>query len=214
MRGRHWLSCAAVCFAALLATHLYDLYERRGLLKQFVSDKSQATIRIVERYGLAPDQCLSEQQGEFYPLAAALLTVESLATSHLQAFARNGLAMVAAAIGVGADFSIGPGRIKPSTAHRLIDNQAWQGIDAPEPRELLTRRLLDPCGSLQIAIMLLEDIRNRHGGETGVKFVRLVATAYNGQSSPGTSLQADIAARIYFDLVYNIYQHYRFLRPM
>ena len=76
----------------------------------------------------------------------------------------------------------------------------------------LTQQLLDSCGALRVAILLLEDVKGRYGAETDRKFVRLAAAAYNGQSPAGTSLQADIAAQIYFDLVYNIFQHYRFMR--
>jgi len=210
MSCRRWFACIAVCLAALVAMHLYDLGERQALLRQFASDRGKGTDQIVERYGLLPDQCPSEQHGEFYPLAAALLTVEQLATSRFEAAVRAGLAQAAAATGIGADFSIGPGRIKPSTARRLMKDH--EGADERTSDGVLTRRLLDRCGSLQVAILLLEDIRSRSPGGTDFSFVRRAATVYNGQSEPGTSLRADIAAQIYFDLVYNVFQHYRFAR--
>jgi len=210
MSYRHWLACIAVCLAALLAIHLYDLGERQALLRQFALDRGKGTDRIVERYGLPPEECIGEQHRKFYPLAAALLTVEQLATPRFESAARAGLAQAAAATGIGADFSIGPGRIKPSTARRLM--QDHEGADVRTGDGVLTRRLLDPCGSLQVAILLLEDISGRFPEETDLVFVRRAASLYNGQSAPRTSLRADIAARIYFDLVYNIFQHYRFAR--
>jgi len=212
MSCRRWFAWFAVLLAATLAIHLYDVGVRHALLKQFALDRSQGAVRIVERYGLAPNQCVGEQQGELYPLAAAFLTVESLATSHLEAFARGGLATTATALGVGVDFSMGPGRIKPSTAQRLMQTHERQATVSQMRDSSLTRRLLDRCGALQVAILLLEDVKGRYGAETDRKFVRLAAAAYNGQSPAGTSLQADIAAQIYFDLVYNIFQHYRFMR--
>jgi hypothetical protein len=210
MRFRRWAGSLTLLLAALLATHLYDLNERQALLKQFVLDRGNGTDRIVERYGLQPDQCVSEQQGELYPLAAALLTAESLATSRLEATARAGFARVATVLRTGVDISIGPGRIRPSTARRLIKDR--EGVDVPPGDPVLTERLLEPCGSLRIAILLLEDVRDRNGGETELKFVRLAASVYNGQSAPRRSLRADFAAQIYSDLVYNAFQHYRFLR--
>jgi hypothetical protein len=41
-------------------------------------------------------------------------------------------------------------------------------------------------------------------------FIRRAATSYNGQSGRAGSLEASLSSKIYFDLVYAAFQHYRF----
>jgi hypothetical protein len=210
------LPYAALPLLALLVAHLTDIASREGALRQFLNDRSQGITRIAKDYGVSAERCANEPMRDLYALAAALLTVETFVTPQLENWARAAIVDIAGSVGTTPDFSIGPARIKLSTA-RMALNQS-QSVEIRSYKSLsdaaLARKLLSPCDSIQVASAILEHIRAQ-GSEypTGIdrRFVRFAASSYNGQSKSTNSLEAILSAEIYFELVYDTFQHYRFL---
>jgi hypothetical protein len=199
--------CAVV--AAVFAVHLHDVSIRQALLEDYLHKRHRAVVRIAEAHGLSADRCAALEGRRLFPLAAAFLTVESFATSQLAAWTRGEAAWVAAMLGWPIDLSFGPGRIRVSTARQVLGREGEQGVNPGMSNLRLVQKLLDPCGAIAVTLALLEQVES-HGGIADVAFVREAAMIYNGQSRLPASLEAEVAARIYFELVYNLFQHYRF----
>jgi hypothetical protein len=208
-----WLS--GIAALALLGFHASDASSRNSLLRDFLSDPDRAVPTIAADYGPAADQCASEPTDGLYPLAASFLTIETFATGRLASWARAGLVDATAAMGLTVDISVGPGRIRPSTARTAVaettSDEARRYADLSEAE--LAKALLRPCDALRLAVVVLDDIRQRSGEpriDIDRKFVRHAAVIYNGQAAGSDTLEARLAAEIYQDLVYETYQHYRF----
>jgi hypothetical protein len=208
-----WLT--GIAALALLGSHASDASSRNSLLREFLSDPGRAVPTIAEQYGQPAGRCASEQTDGLYPLAASFLTIETFATGRLASWARAGLVDATAAMGLTVDISVGPGRIRPSTARAAVakttSDEARHYADLSEAE--LAKALLRPCDALRLAVVVLDDIRQRSGEphmDIDRKFVRHAAVIYNGQAAGRDTLEASLAGEIYQDLVYETYQHYRF----
>jgi hypothetical protein len=209
------LSYVGAGCVVLLGWHLSDVGLRESALARFLSDPSHGIIRIAHDYGGTPDQCATDRTDDLYPLALAFLTVETFATPSFESWARAMAFHLATVVGVTPDISIGPGRIKPSAAR-----MALHGSNSPSADDYrgmsdqdLARQLLEPCGSIRIAIEILEGIRRQNrksSSRIDLKFIRLATTSYNGKSGKAGSFEATLSSEVYFDLVYAAFQHYRF----
>jgi hypothetical protein len=213
-RGRALL-CVGAGLLVPLGWHLSDLGFRDAALARFLSDRNQGIVRIANDYGSSLDHCAIDRADDLSSLALAFLTVETFVTPTLESWARATTVRLATTLGLSPDISIGPGRIRPSTA--------WIALHGPGSRHAgdylgmtnqdLARQLLTPCGAIRIAIEILESIRRQHGTSSNridVAFIRRAATSYNGQSARASSLEASLSSEIYFDLVYAAFQHYGF----
>jgi hypothetical protein len=81
-----------------------------------------------------------------------------------------------------------------------------------EPARGLAAQLFETCEAVRIAAAILSAMRREHAlpHEVDRVFVRRAAAIYNGQSASARSLDAGISAEVYFQLVYAMFQHYRF----
>lgn len=214
MIRKPWLLAAGALLIAA-GIHLADRTARDTAVTAFLADPTRATSRIAERYGVTPAQCASHESEEFRSLGAALLTIETLATPRLEGHLRTIAAYLAGLAHISLDISIGPGRIKPSTARAALTNLSPPGAGRDERfSDLhLTQKLLQPCEALRVAAAIAEDISHKLGppGATLDRgLVRQIAAVYNGQKGGAGPPEARLSAEIYVRLVYNIYQHFRF----
>jgi hypothetical protein len=213
-RGRALL-CAGTAVMVLLGWHLSDVALRDAALAQFLSDRNEGIVRIANDYGSNPEHCAIDRTDDLSSLALAFLTVETFVTPALESWARATTVRLATALGVTPDISIGPGRIKPSTAWSALHGSRSRGADdyANMTNPDLARQLLKPCGAIRIAVEILDGIRRQSGqpaSRIDMAFIRRAATSYNGQAERARSLEASLSSKIYFDLVYAAFQHYRF----
>jgi hypothetical protein len=213
-RGRALL-CAGTAVMVLLGWHLSDVALRDAALAQFLSDRNEGIVRIANDYGSNPEHCAIDRTDDLSSLALAFLTVETFVTPALESWARATTVRLATAVGVTPDISIGPGRIKPSTAWKALHGSRSRGTDdyASMTNSDLARQLLKPCGAIRIAVEILDGIRRQSGqpaSRIDMAFIRRAATSYNGQAERARSLEASLSSKIYFDLVYAAFQHYRF----
>jgi hypothetical protein len=210
------LACAAFVVAGLWIGHALDLAARDTALEQFVHDKGRGTARIALRYGLANGQCGDLPTTDLFALARAFVTTESFATPWVEHWGKRVSVHAAALAGIVPDMSLGPGRIRPSTAQRAIVDAPGDDVDQTAYRELplgaLTAKLFGTCDSVRIAAIVLSAMRREHAlpQEVDRAFVRRAAVIYNGQSTLARSLDANVSAEVYFQLVYAMFQHYRF----
>jgi|ERR1700686_2323175 hypothetical protein len=212
MKRALWLT--VVTLIVLCCTHASDVSSRESMVQAFLTNPGAAIPRIAEGYGIAADQCRQEQANPLFPLAAAFLTVENLATSRLASLARAAVVDTAARFGRTADISVGPGRIRPSTAQAAVQaasfDEARRYEDLSGPA--LATLLLQPCDALRIAIVILENVRDSGGNRSvDLRFIKQAAAAYNGQRGVAQpSAEATVSAAVYLQLVYQAYQYYRF----
>jgi hypothetical protein len=210
MIAKAWL-LTAIATLALAGVHLSDVDERDEAVRRFLADASRGTSRIVDRYGLGARQCADDHGDRFYSLAAALLTVETLATPWIEDQLRAGAACLAGIAHIKVDFSIGRGRIRPSVARAALAAAPSAEGHAELSELALARKLLQPCEALRVAGAIAEGIARRSGqDEIDRKLVRQVAATYNGQRADTTDVEARLSAEMYLHLVYAAYQHYRF----
>jgi len=213
-----WKLAITFLVLAVLAMHLADVDQRKSELQRFLVKKNDALDRIVATYGIASGQCSEYEYADrdTYRLAAALLTVETFATPSLEAWIKYLIVKGAAFVGIAPrNMSIGPGRIRLKTARSALENSTASNLESyrhlPEVR--LADQLLATCASVQIAAAIVETIRpqGRHSGNgLDSKSIRETARVYNGQIGEQSSFDAMISADIYFELVYEIFQCYRF----
>lgn len=205
------LLCGAVGAVLILGMHLSDVSGREAALAQFLSSENEGIRRIINDYGVNPDECPAGREDDLNFLAMAFVTVESFATSRSEAWARTLVAYGGALTGFVADISAGPGRIRMSTARAALSGAT---ADRRGPSDLaLTEDLLTACGATRIAARILardRDAGARPATNIDLKFIRTAVRSYNGQAQQASSTQAALSAKIYFDLVYAAYQHYRF----
>jgi hypothetical protein len=209
------LLCVGTGVMVLLGWHLSDLGFRDAALARFLSDRNKGIVQIANDYGSSTEHCAIDQADDLSSLALAFLTVETFATPALESWARATTVRLATLLGVTPDISIGPGRIKPSTAWIALHDSSSRGAD--DYRSMtnpdLARQLLKPCGAIRIAVEILDSVRRQSrqpSSRIDMAFIRRAATSYNGQSGRAGSLEASLSSKIYFDLVYAAFQHYRF----
>lgn len=187
--------------------HYADVSARRGALQRIVLDRGEGAAFIRHRYGVAFSHCLTVPRRDLDHLAAALVTTETLATPRIETWLRSSLTVVAARLNLPLDISMGPGRIRPSTARAVLsadDAEPLSDID-------IAGKLLHPCGALAVAVAVTEALAGEAGGgPLDRDRVRRVAAKFNGQSWPASSREARLSHELYLDLVYNLYQDYRF----
>jgi hypothetical protein len=214
MISKPWL-LGASALALLAAMHLSDTAARDAAVRLFLTDPSGGIQRIVQHYGPGPSQCPSAGLEERRALGAALVTVETLATSRLEGQLRASIAYLAGLAHIPVEFSFGPGRIKPSAARSALRNAPLlvAGTDMDLSGLDLTNTLLHPCGALRVAVAITEDVARRFGPPDAAldrRLVRQIAAVYNGQKEEAASAEARLSAEIYLQLVYGIYQYFRF----
>jgi hypothetical protein len=205
---------AAAGAVALLCVYLVDVDQRARMLQRFVWDNEQSVDLIVSRYAPSVSACrASRSHSDIDNLAAAFVTVESFATPTLDAWARSMVAKIAAAMNMTVpDITIGPGRIRLRTARDALRAAESQDGQSLADRSLV-REVLSLCGSTRVARAILNGIMQqdyRSGGRIDFQFIHLAARIYNGQAAQMPSIEARISADIYFNLVYQTFQHYRF----
>src|SRR5262245_12526785 len=101
IRKAGWL--AAIVFVAIACMHLEDTAARDAAVRQFLADPNRGISRIVERYGV-DRQCPDRNADRFQPVAAALVTVETLATPRFEGWARAATAYLATLLQIKVDF--------------------------------------------------------------------------------------------------------------
>lgn len=203
------LSLALALMAGLACVHVADLSARSQALTAFTWS-SQSDVRPVDAY--APGEaaaCPRSRGGDVEALARALITVESFATPSVQAWSKSAGVRLAMALGLHVpDLTYGPGRVRLSTARRVIG--AEQG-GVPVDDAGLALRLLDYCETKAVVTaMVTELLSDRLSGDRlDLMTVRRVARIYNGQADALTP-EAAIAHETYNRLVYALFQQYRF----
>jgi hypothetical protein len=213
------LAIAAVLLLAVAVTvaHIFDLSERAFAVRTFTGSKTQ-DLRLVGRY--EPGEaaiCDWQGRGDEEPLVRALVTVESLATSRIEAWWKTALVRVAALLGLPIpDLTYGPGRLRLSTAAAAVRADDRTGGDGTPTDAEVATRLLDYCEAKPIVAAVVADIlasRAPAGRSDPVRLdladVRTVARIYNGQARPLTP-EAAVAHATYNALVYALFQRYRF----
>jgi hypothetical protein len=201
------LLAAAVLFAAGLGLHAADVAQRAAALNRFVTS-SGADLGPIARYDPAIAQaCSPHPAAEVDALARALITVESLATPTTEAWGKSALVgMLHWANAPIPDLTYGPGRVRLSTARRVL-------AGAEETDASIALRLLDYCQAKDIVARLVSDLLKAGGGSSpshvAPASIGKVAVHYNGQAKAQT-LEAAIAHEAYKRLVLELFQHYRF----
>jgi hypothetical protein len=209
-----WLvSCLGV---SILVVHFADVEQRSAELQRFLIDKNDGASQIISRYGMTNEQCPQIRAGDVYRLALAFVTVESFATPYVESRTRGLVVEGANLVGVPIpDISIGPGRIRLDTARAALmrsvslDLRPYKNLNDAE----LAEKLLERCYAAKVAALILEDVirdTGRTSDALDLRLIRIAAKRYNGQSDRPRSLDGAISAAIYFDLIYEIFQHYRF----
>jgi hypothetical protein len=212
MSGTRALSLAAAAAAAVavfLCAHFSDVSDREVALERFLLDEAAGIGRIVTQYGVDPRRCGSHSD-DFHSLGMAFVTVESFATSRSESWVRTLAAHIAIITGFAPDISLGPGRIRVSTATAMLRNSNSKTMDVSTP--MLIEELLTRCGSALIAARLVQHIAISSpmaSRKVDLKFIRFAARTYNGQKSL-VSPEAMLSAELYLRLLYAAYQHYRF----
>jgi hypothetical protein len=198
------------------AEHSIDVNAREALVRRFLAGDKEAMVRIIERYGLNTQGCHFDTMKDVHALAAALFTTETLATPRLAGWARRTAVHIAWFAGAAPDISIGPGRIKLTTARAAVQasNSESMRMLASQSDTGLAQQLLDSCTSAQVIVAILDSI-SRDGTAAHDRidrgFVRKAASLYNGQVNAGNQVERKLSYEIYLQLVYDAYQHYRFL---
>jgi len=193
----------------LLSVHVSDLSSREAALARFFANENEGIGRIIDDYGVKADDCSEGHGDDFHALAMALVTVESFATSRAEGLVRATIAYGGALTGLGTDISAGPGRIRMSTARAVLAGTSGDRRTISD--RTLIGDLLTKCGATRTATQFLRRAEDDPFiAHVDLKFVRAAAAAYNGQTSRASSSQAVLSARVYFELVYAAFQHYRF----
>lgn len=201
---------------SLGAAHSADVSTREALVRRFLAGDSEATVGIIEHYGLNTRDCHFEPMNDVHALAAALITTETLATPQLNGWMRRAVVHIARLTGVVPDISIGPGRIKLTTARAALresKSESMQSLGA-QPDAGLAQQLFDACTSARVAVAILDSIPREEVAaydRLDRKFVRKAAARYNGQVDAANRIEAGLSNEIYLQLVYEAYQYYRFL---
>jgi hypothetical protein len=199
------LLAAAVLIAAGLGLHAADVAQRAAALNRFVAS-SGADLRPIEQFGPAfAHTCPPQPTDEVDMLARALITVESLATPTAEAWSKRALIRVLHWAGTPLpDLTYGPGRVRLSTARRVL------AADLSDSSIAL--RLLDYCQAKDIVARLVSGLLEADGSpHIDAASIRKVAVRYNGQGEAAT-LEAAIAHEAYKRLVIELFQHYRFAK--
>jgi hypothetical protein len=203
------LLAAAVLFAAGLGLHAADLAQRAAALNRFVMS-SGADLHPIAGYDPALTQpCSPRPAAEVDALARALITVESLATPVVESWWKSALVgMLHWANAPIPDLTYGPGRVRLSTARRVL-----AGVE--ETDASIALRLLDHCQAKDIVARLVSALLKADGGPSPSHIdpasIGMVAVRYNGQAEAQT-LEAAVAHETYKRLVLELFQHYRFAR--
>jgi hypothetical protein len=212
---RIWVSLG-LALLLLGVAHLADVGTRETLVRRFLAGDAGAMSTIIEHYGLNTRDCHFDTMNDVQAFAAALFTTETLATPRLTGWARRAAVHIARFVGAVPDMSIGPGRIKLTTARAALQASRSESMQtlAAQPDTKLAQTLLDSCTSAQVIVAILDSI-SREGDaahdRVDRKFVRRAAARYNGQVNPTNRVEAGLSHEIYLQLVYDAYQHYRFL---
>lgn len=212
-----WKLSVGCVVLVIFGAHLADVDRRNAELRRFLLNNNDGLDRIVSNYGISTDQCSEHTNSDTYRLAAAFLTVETFATSRLESWTRYLIVNVATFVGVAPpNISVGPGRIRLKTARLALEHSALSNLEYYRrlPDDLLAKELLRSCASVQIATAILETLRRQHpqlADEINWEFIREATRIYNGQLGRPSSLDAAISGEIYFALVYQTFQRYRFM---
>jgi hypothetical protein len=198
------------------AAHLVDVTTREALVRRFLADDGAAMVKIIENYGLNTRDCHFDATNDVQALAAALFTAEMLATPRITGWVRRTVVHIARFAGAVPDMSIGPGRIKLTAARSALQaskSKSMRALSGHSDTEL-AQELLESCTSAQVITAILDSI-SREGSavydRVDRKFVRKAAALYNGQLDTRNRVEAKLSHEIYLQLVYDAYQHYRFL---
>jgi len=211
------LAIAAGLLLAVAVAHLCDLSERAFAVRAFTWSKTQ-DLRLIGRYepNDAPT-CAWHARGDQEPLVRALITVESLATSKMEAWWKSGIVRAATPLGLHVpDLTYGPGRLRLSTAAAAVRASGSMGEKGMATEAELATRLLDYCETKRIVAAVVADILSSRAlrprsdpARLDLSDVRTVARIYNGQAKALTP-EAAVAHATYNALVYALFQRYRF----
>lgn len=208
-----WKGIAAVVTVAAILYGI-DLDVRAGQLRSYDAHPAKDISDIVRKYGPAVNDCKPGTDEDLDALAASFLTVETFATPVLSGWARSAIMALGSALDMPPDISFGPGRIRLSTARSALIQAGSTGTGhsgSRSDREIVYE-LMTACGSLRIAVEILKELAAKKRPANRVidrSFVRDVAREYNGQRG-SDAMAAHLSAEIYFDLVYNSFQYFRF----
>ena len=206
-------AAAGVFLAAVFYTA--DRGERAELLRCYNAHRTDGIAAIVDRYGPAVGGCEIRTTADMRALAAAFVTVESFATPVFSRWARSAIMRLGSTLEIAPDISFGPGRIRLSTARTAllaIDGGHSGHFALPSNREIV-QQMLTACGSTRIAVAILKRMaeKDRYDRQAiDLEFVKVAARKYNGQVLTTDDVAAKLSAEIYFELVYDAFQYFRF----
>jgi len=207
-----WKVCLLIACGVLLSLYAWDATARQNLLSHYVSGEQNAG-RIAQAY--APDlaRCDYSSADSLHVLMRALLTVETFVTPPWEAQVRSVLVNATHFAGRVNDMSVGVGRIRTSSALAAIavDDSDARSTYRTLSRDEVARRLQSTCDAFHIGLLILR--MQAEGTPLAIdrRFIWNAARRYGGKAWGSTSVESELSARIYFDLVYELFLHYRFI---
>lgn len=224
------LTAAILLVLAALTAFAYIEHENRQSIIRLSATNIQASAgRLAERYPIPVSQCrINEPLDDFNLLAGAVASVEQIATSSLERLFEYGIVHLAALTGLATpDFSLGAGQVRPTTAIAALEYEAHAGGNSQRKKisqDDIALDLLSRCRNHELTVLVLHKIADglieaekvgkaRSGAQLLRKFnrqfVMQIAAEYNAQVA-SLSPEAAIANYIYRELVYQVFQEFRF----
>jgi hypothetical protein len=204
----------------VVLTPLYalDLHERQAVIRLAATDMETAGQRLAAAHILERQACRIDLTADDLDiLLEALTSVEALGRGRLQRGIEAFLVRTALRIGLPLpDFSVGPAQIRISTAMAAAQ---WAASGRRAPRSLANRNsialdLLSPCGAREwgrlVLAMFASQTKTLIAPLDRAGILRLAAL-FNGQETVPDD-EAAIAHYLYRELVYQVYQVFRFRR--
>lgn len=206
---------------SLVAFHVSESAGRAGILRSYVrgDQPNLGNVKgIVDEAVRRMPRCFMEgSRDELSDLARAIMVAEVFATSSVHQWLKRAYVRAASEAGYDKiDWSMGPARIRPSTAASTIataftaEAAFYRGLT----REQLTGKLFCACHARKIAVVILQVMHARYGlsNRIDLLFIRQAAREYGGKAQRFRSAESEISAAVYFKVVYDSFLHFRFQR--
>jgi hypothetical protein len=206
----------AVCAVLLTAPHAADVFVRNQHIQALLRDERSGAEAVAARYGVSLDDCGYKWSDPLHALVRAIFTAERFATPYLVGQVRATAVHVFRHVGLPPpDISLGVGRMRLSTARKYLNRSV-----VPEsnqygslPDHDLAQVLLDRCHSFRVGLIMLNDETHQYierFKDSNARLIRHATRAYAGRAEEWTSLEAALSHEVYYRLVYNVFQIYRF----
>jgi hypothetical protein len=205
-----------VCLGVMCGVHAIDALIRHKHIQDLLEDENAGAQAIAAYYGLALSDCGYRPDDPLHSLMHAIFTAERLATPYLSGQLRTAAILINGYVWLPPlDISAGVGRIRLTTARKYLGKNPTP--DAYYYASLsdrdLANALLDRCHAFRIGLAILSEEKRQYPEKyqkSNALFIRHVARIYVGKAQIWTSLEAALSHEIYFRLVYNLFQIYRF----